>query len=309
MNPRKPIALLAATTLGAVLVLAACSSTDDPAVPVTRTPHLGDPLLAFDGPVSESPTATLESSIELAKPDPDETKAAWREGLALFESRDYAEAASRLEVAVLGRSEDAYTHYLLGLARLKSDDPEGAESALARSAELDPTRVKTFVNLARARMSRGDPQGAQNAAEVVIQIDPDNVAALHQLGRALAARNRTGEAIATLAHAHELAPEDGYVANTYGWVLLMAGRTDDAVPLLEIAKRKLPDVAYVRNNLGVAYERLGRREDAAVEYVAAVDAGDPEGKAAESLARVNAILERLAATKPEAPVAIETARN
>jgi Flp pilus assembly protein TadD len=309
MNPGKPIALVAAAVIfGAALALCACSPDGDTPEPFAADRRADDTRLAFEGPLAALPAAA-ESGAQRDVPGPDETSSAWREGIALFENRDYAEAAGRLETAARGRAEDAYTHYLLGLARLKSGDAAGAEAALARSAELDATRVRTFVNLARARMLRGDPSGAKDAAGAALELDPENVPALHQSGRALAALNLTDAALATLDRAHALDASDGYVANTYGWVLLQAGRAADAIPLLEIAKDGLPSVAYVRNNLGVAYERVGRPEDASVEFMAAVEAGDPEGKAAASLARVSAVLERLASTAPEATAVLESARK
>jgi Flp pilus assembly protein TadD len=309
MNPRKPNALFAAAViLGAALALCACSPNGDTPLPVVAERRAADARLAFEGPIATMPAAAA-IGVQPDAPDPDETRSAWREGVALFENRDYAEAAGRLELASRGRGEDAYTHYLLGLARLKCGDGAGAEAALARSAELDATRVKTFVNLARARMLRGDPAGAKEAAGAAVDLDPENVPALHQFGRALAALNLTDEALATLDRAHALDARDGHVANTYGWVLLQAGRAAEAIPLLEIARAGLPAVAYVHNNLGVAYERVGRPKDAALEFTAAVEAGDPEGKAAASLTRVNAVLERLASIEPEAAPVLESARK
>jgi len=76
---------------------------------------------------------------------------------------------------------------------------------------------------------------------------------------------------------------------------------DEAVPHLEAARDRLPEVAYVRNNLGVAYERHGDLDAAVAEFQAAVEAGDPNGKASQSLARLEPLVERVLAGRTTTP--------
>jgi hypothetical protein len=83
--------------------------------------------------------------------------------------------------------------------------------------------------------------------------------------------------------------------------------------VLESARETLPSVSFVRNNLGVAYERTGRLAEAVSEYRAAVEGGDPLGKAEASIARLATIVnepcedddvppaEEVAATTPADP--------
>lgn len=238
-------------------------------------------------------------------PSPAEMKAAWKEGIALFDRGEYPGAVERLRVGISGRPDDAYAHYLLGLALFKSGEVELAEESLARSSELSPSSVRTWVNLARVRMERDDAEGALHAAQTALTLVADDANALHQRGRAEAALGREEDAVATLRLAHDADPENGWIANTLGYELIRTGRPQDAVGLLEQAKEKLPEVAFVRNNLGVAYERTGRLADAVVEYRAAVEAGDPLGKAAASVARLEPLVppssEEVAATAPADP--------
>jgi Flp pilus assembly protein TadD len=213
---------------------------------------------------------------------------AWREGVALFDSGDYAGAVTQLEVAVAGEPGDAYRSYLLGLSRWRAGDLDGAEASLVASVALDATRLRTWVNLARVRNDRHDRTGALEAADKALDLDPSSADALHQKGRALMELGRVDEALEALKTAHDLEPDNGYVANTLGLLFIQTGRPADAIEPLETAKVRLPDVAFVRNNLGVAYERTGRPEDAKLEYQAAVDAGDMGGKAMKSLVRLGA---------------------
>lgn len=236
----------------------------------------------------DAATSPMDSGFTtpVTPPTPTETRAAWREGVSLYDKGDYERASEQLTVAAAGRSKDAYTHYLLGLALWKTGRIERSEQELARSVELNPESLKALVNLARVRLDRGDAPGALTASESALELDPSSTPAMHQKGRALAAMNRTEDALTVLGAAHDWDPKDGYVANTLGWLLIQSGTPGAAVPVLESAKESLPNVAFVRNNLGVAYERTGRREEALAEYKASVEHGDTQGKSAASLARL-----------------------
>ena len=295
----------------AFLLFAACAESPEVATSRISTSGTTDTVrrASFEiEPVSlPQTTTTLPASsveIEPAGPqiptvplDPTEVASAWREGVGLFESGDYAGAIVPLQIAADGRAEEPYAHYLLGLALWKAGENESAERFLVRSSELDGGSVRTWVNLARVRMDRDDPRGTLDATGSALAIDASSADALHQRGRALAALDRTDEAIETLLRANGLDPENGYVANTLGYLLIQVDRPQEAMPFLESASERLPEVAYVRNNLGVASERTGAIERAVQEYHAAVEAGDPDGKAASSIARLQPLFDRIIAEK------------
>lgn len=293
MNRQIARNVLGGGAIAAALVLTGCNSTPpvEPPKPATTTASLQS-----EGPLVPATPGTETTVVaEVSNPEPTEAemKSAWREGGALFEAKDYAEAADRLSVAVRGRAQDPYAHYLLGLSRWKAGDFAAAEEALVTSASLDGTRVKTQVNLARVRMDLGKHVEALEAAEAALTLEPGSASALHQKGRASFALGRHEEGIESLRAAHELVPEDGHVANTYGWMLLQSGRAGESVAPLEKAKDLLPTVAYVRNNLGVAYERTSRPGEALAEYRAAVEAGDSDGKARASVDRLTPLVDRV----------------
>lgn len=293
MNRRIARNVLGGGAIAAALVLTGCTSTQ-PVEPPKETTSTN--VLQSEGPlVPQAPSTPTTVVAETQSPAPTEAelKSAWREGVALFDSRDYAGAAGRLSVAVIGRPQDAYAHYLLGLARWKSGDISGAEESLVTSASIDGSRLKTQVNLARVRMDLAKPQEALESSDAALGLSAESVPALHQKGRALFALHRNDEGIDVLRRAHELDPKDGQVANTYGWMLLQSGRAEEAVTPLETAKELLPATAYVRNNLGVAYERCKRPADALEEYRAAVEAGDPDGKAQASVTRLKPVVDRV----------------
>ena len=298
--------------VAAVSLLTACGDRDGggtgdsrPAAttPVAAQPAPADTTQPVTGGVLPHGVQTA-STLPAVPPTPEETRAAWREGVTLYESGDFEDASSRLQIAATGRPDDSYVQYLFGLALWKAGHLDESEAALERSAEHNDGSARTFINLARVRLDRKNAQAALEAADRALVIEPGSAVALHQRGRALDGLNRGDEARGTLQQARMAEPANGYIANTLGYLLLRQGRTDEAVVQLEAARGSLPEVAYVRNNLGVAYERRGEIDKAVAEFQAAVDAGDPDGKAAESLARLEPIVERLPARRqnPTEPV-------
>jgi Flp pilus assembly protein TadD len=247
-------------------------------------------------PVREAGATTPASSempVEVSSPapvpvDPAAARAAWKDGVAKFESGDYTGSVPALQLAASSGSGDSYRSYLLGLAQWKSGNLEGAERSLVACVTQDPTRVKGFLNLARVRNERHDRRAALEAADHALALDPTSADALHQKGRALMELGRRDDALEALRTAHDLDADNGYIANTLGLLLIQAGRPQDAVAPLEDARTRLPHVAFVRNNLAVANERTGRIDDAKLEYQAAVEAGDMGGKAMKSLVRLGA---------------------
>src|SRR5204862_4995084 len=103
------------------------------------------PIVASGGttPVGDVTQGTGHASVPVP-PGPQEIKAAWREGKALFDSGDYAGASSRLRAAADGQPDKPYVHYLFGLSLWKSGQTEEAEKALTRASELDKGSVKTW---------------------------------------------------------------------------------------------------------------------------------------------------------------------
>jgi Flp pilus assembly protein TadD len=250
-------------------------------------------------PSSEQTNPTLTPTVPVAdKPlepviDP---KTAWRDGVVAWQAGDFKSALEHLRVAADLKPQDAYVQYLYGLSLWKSGRLDEAETALVQSSTLKGDSIKTWINLARVRLERDAFDTALEATDRALAIDPDSADALHQRGRALNDLRRTDEAIESLEKARGIAPDNGYIANTLGYLLLRQGNVEKAVPNLEAARDRLPQVAFVRNNLGMAYERMGDRVRAAEEYRAALQAGDSNGKASASLARIEPLLRDRIAT-------------
>src|SRR5438552_3727234 len=104
------------------------------------------PIVSTAAPAAEpiQPTGTdgVSTPPSVAPPSAEEVRAAWREGVALFEKGDYVGASSRLQIAAERRPDQPYAQYLLGIALWKAGDLEGAGPALERAATLDPKSVR-----------------------------------------------------------------------------------------------------------------------------------------------------------------------
>jgi Flp pilus assembly protein TadD len=278
--------------VGAVALLAACGDkkTETRVSSTTSAAPLPGPP-AVTSTIPEMPPVVPTTTTEpVTPPTPEETKVAWKDGVKKFESRDYENATVSLQIAASGRPDDAGVHYLHGLALFKSGHLEEAEAALVRASSLDGGSIRTWTNLARVRLARGDFKGGLDAADQALSIDSGSADALHQRGRALEESGKSDEALQMFEQARAAAPDNGWIANSLGHLLLVRGRVDESIPHLEVAGERLPTVGFVRNNLGVAYERRGDLTRAAEEYRAAVENGDPDGKAAASLSRLEPIV-------------------
>jgi Flp pilus assembly protein TadD len=290
--------------LAASAMLAGCSGGDDHRTVSSDTNNkVSAPTRTESVATSTEPVVgpSPGSEVASAPPTPSEISSAWKEGVSLYDSGDFEAASVRLQIAATGRPTDPYAQYLSGLSLWKAGHLPESEAALLRSAAINDGSLRTFVNLARVRLDRENATGALQAADRALEIKPGDGEALHQRGRALDVLRRGDEALATLQQAREALPANGYIANTLGYLMLRRGRVDEAIPHLEAARTALPGVAFVRNNLGVAYERHGDLDSAVAEFQAAVEAGDPNGKSSQSLARLEPLVERVLAGRTKTP--------
>lgn len=251
------------------------------------------------GPAEPAEPAEDEPAFQI---DPDADLEA--EGRRAFARGAYDEAAAWFVAATDADGDDAMAHYLLGLSRWKAGDAANAEPSLARSAELNPASIRTWINLSRVRNDVGDYDAALDAARQALAIESDHAQALYLEGRSLRNLGRIDDAVASLERSFELDSENGHVANLLGLIAIERDEPAVAARHLERAAELAPAVAYIRNNLGVALERAGRADEAIAQFRKSVELDPGHAKAAASVAR----LEPLVGTpEPADPVATAVA--
>lgn len=98
------------------------------------------------------------------------------QGRALVEAARFSEALPVLEDAATRRPGDAEAQLYLGLARLRTGDPAGADAALARAAEIEPELAKS-VSLLRgtSALSQGDARHGEAVLDELAAEDPQAI--------------------------------------------------------------------------------------------------------------------------------------
>jgi tetratricopeptide (TPR) repeat protein len=71
------------------------------------------------------------------------------DGKVAYEARKYSDATTIFELYTGRHPDNAWGHYMLGLAAWKSGDLGKAESAFEQALRIDPDHVKSYVNLSR----------------------------------------------------------------------------------------------------------------------------------------------------------------
>ena len=207
-------------------------------------------------------------------------------GIEAYQARNFEHATAYLFADVDASPERAYSHYLLGLSLWKSGRLDEAVEPMARSAELDGTAVKTFVNLSRIQNDRGDFDAALEASGRALDLEPQNAAALFLEGRSLRNLGEIEPALESLNRSLEVDRSNGHVWNLLGLTLL--GEGDDLATLeaFRTAASLQPEVAYIHNNLGMALELNSQPAEAVLAYRRAVELDAGHERAARNLARV-----------------------
>ncbi len=215
--------------------------------------------------------------------------ATFAEGKAAYDAGKYSEATAAFGNYAARRPENAWGHYMLGLSAWKSGDLVKAESSLVKALSVDPSHVKSLVNLSRVFIGQKRYDEAEAALTRAADIEPDSTEVHRLLGRSYHAAGKTDEAIKAYSRAIEVNELDAWSMNNLGLLFLEQNRVDEALPLFTKAVELKKDVPAFHNNLGMALEHTGRFEDAAAAYSGALTADPGYEKAKKNLGRVEAI--------------------
>jgi len=179
---------------------------------------------------------------------------------------------------------------MLGLSAWKAGSLDTAEVELERALALDPTHLKSHLNLTRVLLDAGRPGDAYTTIETALAIDDTRGDAYRLKGRVCRDLGRTDEAVAAYQRAIQLDPEDAWSMNNLAFIAIEEGRFEDALRPLARAIELRGDVAVFHNNLGMALERMGHLQDAEEAYSNALAADPSNEKAASNGVRIAAVL-------------------
>jgi len=264
--------------LGAV-VLSGCdaptgrrTSREPDAAGAVAAARLTPPPEAVPAPVPEPPTPRVVT---------------YEEAEAAFRAGTYEDAANLFARYVELKPDNPFGHYMLGLSAWKSRDHAGAEAAFERALALDPTHVKSYLNLARVLLELDRADDALARTDTALGLDPLNNVAHRLRARALDELDRVDEAIEEYRRAIAIDETDVWSMNNLGVLYIQMGWPEEALYPLSRAVSLDTTQAVFFNNLGMALEHTGRWERAADVYRLAVGADSTHARAVANLARVD----------------------
>ncbi len=147
---------------------------------------------------------------------------------------------------------------LLGLGRAAeaSGDHAGAESAIRRAVELQPS-FAVFNQVGAWYYGFGRYAEAVDMFHRASRAAPDSYRALSNLGGTETMRCNYPAALEAFRKALELNPKNPSAMSNLGMTQLWTGHAAEAVASLERAARESPDDYMIRGNLGEAYRVRG----------------------------------------------------
>ena len=176
---------------------------------------------------------------------------------AAFRERRYGDAVRDFTAYTADRPRNAWGFYMLGLSSWKAGDFTTAEEALRQALSIDPTHVKSYLNLSRVLLDAGQPDSAIALLDTVLKVDDSLGEAYRLIGRAHDAKGERDEAVTAYHEALVLDSTDVWAMNNLGHTLIVQGSFDEALRPLARAVELVPEVATFQNNLGIALERTG----------------------------------------------------
>ncbi|HWG53513.1 MAG TPA: tetratricopeptide repeat protein [Gemmatimonadaceae bacterium] len=259
-----------------LFAVAACGGSGDSVQKPATDTVAGAPSVVAQPGTTVATGAVAPNTVTYAQAD------------SVFRMRDYANAATMFAAYTERRPENPWGHYMLGLSDWKSGQLDSARAAFEDALKLDPTHVKSMINLARVLLDEDSAADALPRVQQAIALDSGSTDAWRVLGRVQAQLRNTDAALDAYHTALALDPSDVWSMNNMGLLLIRSGRYDEALgPLARAVQLDEHGVASFRNNLGVALERTGHYTLAADAYRQALDADSSYSKASSSLARVN----------------------
>lgn len=270
-QPRRNYLPLALTAL-AVLTIFACDRRE----PEQRTTTVDEPVVVND--------SVVETPVEPAKPSYENVT--YEEAESTFTSRRYGEATEMFASYVTRRPQNPWGHYMLGLSAWKAGQLPRARQSLERAIELDPSHVKSLLNLTRVLLDMNEPREASQRVLAALQLDSTSAETYRLVGRVRSALGESEEAIESYRSALAIDAHDVWAMNNMGLVLIELGRFEEALRPLARAVQVDSTVAVFHNNFGMALERTGHFVAATESYRAAVSIDPGYAKASASLARI-----------------------
>ena len=229
----------------------------------------------------------LEAVLELA-PDDDEARldlaaayaAAGRDDDALGVYRDVLDEEPRHLQAVK----------FVGDIHLRRGDVDEAIASYERALEIDPADARPYFLLGAAYVTAGEDYRASQIYDAALRRFPHHRhEAYNNLGTLAHRQSRFAEAAGHLDRAVRLAPERARYRYNLALSLSRSGRESQALEHVDVGLDLEPENAELHYLRGVVLLRQERREEAVAAFDRTLSLEPDHGRAAEHLARLDAI--------------------
>jgi len=291
------ISLVAGISFALLLTLAfsalsGCNSND-------KKGNVRETALKTDSPgrsalpvTAEAPTPTMAETEAIIVTAPVPPKpVTYEEAEAVYAERRYEEATKLFSAYAQQKSGNPWGHYMLGLSAWKSDDFEVAEVAFVRAIELDPSHVKSLLNLSRVYLESERSEEALVRIEEALELDALFGVSHRMQGRAFHELGRLEEAADAYREAIRIDEEDAWAMNNLAFILMEEEFFELALAPLARATELRNDVTLFFNNLGMALEHTAHVRAAEEAYGKAIAIDEWYEKAVQNFARVQLVEE------------------
>lgn len=141
-----------------------------------------------------------------------EAEALYHDGIALWQTGDFAGAREKFTAALASNPNFAHAHNGLGLILSSLGDEDGALERYEAAIRIDPTFASPYINRSLIQHRRGDAQGALASLDRAIALQPDNPNAHNNKGSILTELQLPTQAIASLERVLRIDPNYPLVA-------------------------------------------------------------------------------------------------
>jgi Flp pilus assembly protein TadD len=243
--PASAIAVAAAVVFGALGVAAWRSAARAP------VPERPDPsLFRIATPATDLPTAPPSTGPGVSD---------YEAGRRLLREGDVAGGVARLGAAVAASPENAEYHNIYAHALWRSGDREGALSAHAEAARLEP---RLQAQYARALDIAGRGAEAARQYEDILARSPDATIVREDLGRLLFRSGEYAKAASHLQQAVQARPDDPVLAQELAYSLDRAGNRAQAVAVYQNVLKAAPQAVVTRGLLAESLVEDGKKDEA-----------------------------------------------
>ena len=183
------------------------------------------------------------------------------------------EAGRELESALAGEVDDALRrsiHLRLGQLRVTQKRVGDAEVQFRAAAALPPASAEAYYSLGLVLRERGDAAGATAALRSAVAIDAGAAKAQYALGKVLLESGDAASALAPLGLARDLMPENATLREELAIALMQGNENVPAETELREAIQLDPRRADAHNLLGIVLWRRGDRDGAIAEFRSAL---------------------------------------